>query len=369
MILFFISLLIVALGGLAYVSQVLSSLVVAGFVVAGFMVAGFVVAIVIKSSISKRQEAKAALLKAKAAPLISVQFAPNGRIVTVSKSNMVRVIASETGLVINTFRRGPEWISDVAYSADGRYVVWAESGSRDPEIGISFGESLSPQQMHPSEPMIHEFGDDDDPFPPLINRDGSVFGFLLSDQPFLWDAKSGEALEWKGGSTGGLRSAAFGTDSRHLAIWIDGAVVVYDIRSGEVVRAFEGGGRIVFSPDGHYMAIRDAALIRIWNYAAGTLAQTLELGSTVGTIAFSPDHRRLVCDVNGASLWDVEQGVCLWNRHPGNGRIECFSFSSDGRQVLGLVDGGHVYRWSLADDGHLVSTEILSNKEWVGEVS
>ena len=107
-------------------------------------------------------------------------------------------------------------------------------------------------------------------------------------------------------------------------------------------------------------------LIRVWSYTTGELAQTLEVGSLSEELSFSPDGRYIVRDgVSGVSLWDVERGVCLWSRHPGNGRIRCFSFSLNGRQLIGLVSGGHLYRWTLADDGRLVSTEMLSKNGWV----
>ncbi|MBK5293868.1 MAG: WD40 repeat domain-containing protein [Acidobacteriia bacterium] len=294
----------------------------------------------------------------------------DGQIITISFDNVVRIIDAETGRLVKTFRRSPNLVTPftlellVAYSGDGRYVLYGWVEGDGAGTSLYWGESLSPI-------LIDVGGSGDYASSLVVSPDGELVGFVGEFGGIsLRDRNTGEPLPWAEKEFSKVEAAAFSPDSRRLAVSMNDTVYLVDIRSGELVRMFEGVGPLssmAFSPNGRYFAMGGGVLIRMWSCATGELVRTLEVGSLNEEMSFSPDGQYIVCDgVSGVSLWDVEREVCLWSRHPGNGRIEYFSFSLDGRQLIGLTDGGQLYRWTLAGDGRLVSIQMLSKNGWVG---
>ena len=301
--------------------------------------------------------------------LVHAYFTGDGEIITISLYNVVRVVDAETGRVMDTFRRSPNLTHFytlallVAYSGDGRYVVYGWVEGDGAGTGVYCGESQSPI-------LTEVCGSGDYASSLVVSPDGGLIGFVDEFGGItLRDRRTGKQVPWAEGAFNKVEAAAFSSDGRQFAVGMSDTVYLVDIRSGELVRMFEGVGplsSIAFSSDGRYFAVGGGVLIRMWSCANGELIRTLVVGSLNEEMSFSPDGRYIVCDgVSGVSLWDVEREVCLWSRHPGNGRIECFSFSLDGRQLIGLVNGGHLYRWTLTGDGRLVSTQTLSKNGWV----
>jgi len=343
--------LLLLLGGITFASPVL-----------GLVGAAIVIAIVLRNAIASHRDRARAESRRNTSCLISAYFVENGQIITISKGNIIRMLDAQTGLVEQTFRRDPDWIDAVAFSADGHYVVWAVEDPDGEGTSLCFGESLSPM-------AIHEVGSGDYISRLVISPDGNFFGYIGQHGKIeLWAAKTGSPVPMLFEPLGELLSLDFSPDG-NVAFAFDNTVLLCQLPSGGLLRTFEYTepiSSVIFSSDGQYMAVAGESGIRIWNYAAGTLTRNLKVRSATRQAVFSPESQYLACDeVSGVSLWDVERGLCLWNRHPGNGWVECLSISPDSRQLIGLGDRGRLYLWRLDGDGRLTSTQILSEKGWV----
>jgi hypothetical protein len=109
--------------------------------------------------------------------------------------------------------------------------------------------------------------------------------------------------------------AAFSPDGHLLAVWDDETVLVYDLRTGTLVRRLRAAERfdditaVVFHPDGKRLAVgNDEGGVSVWDVGTGnpTLAFSGHVGAVTG-LAFSRDGARLLStSADGtALLWDM----------------------------------------------------------------
>jgi WD40 repeat protein len=301
--------------------------------------------------------------------LVHAQFTTDGQIITISLYNVVRLVDVETGRLVKTFRRSPSLTHFntrallVAYSGDGRYVVYGWVEGDGAGTSVYCGESLSPT-------LTEVCGSGEYASSLVVSSDGELVGYVDEfGRITLRDRRTGKQMPWVEGAFSNVEAVALGSNGRQFAVGMGDTVYWVHVMSGEIVRMFEGVGpvsSIAFSPDGRYFAVGGDVLIRVWNCTNGELVQTVEAGGLIENISFSPDARYIACfEIYGISLWDVKREACLWRRHLGNGSLKCFSFSSDSRQLIGLANGGRVYCWCLDGEGRLTSTQILSENGWV----
>ncbi|WP_147437667.1 WD40 repeat domain-containing protein [Streptomyces radicis] len=159
-------------------------------------------------------------------------------------------------------------------------------------------------------------------------------------------------------------AVTFGPDGRTLAVQGFEGVRVWDVSDparpragGWVDEAFRAA--VVFSADGGLLAVGEDRAIRLFDVNSPgdpeELAEWTAHTETIGTLAFSPDGRRLASagfDPNIA-LWDVRdpREPVEETRLMGHGYIvEALAFDPEGRSLLS-VDGiaFETIRWDLAD--------------------
>src|SRR5262249_8159369 len=77
--------------------------------------------------------------------------------------------------------------------------------------------------------------------------------------------------------------------------------------TGALLRTFEGGRSVAFSPDGSRVLSASVYGMKLWDAATDTLLRTFERSSD-GPVAFSPDGTRVL---SGIRLWDAGSGALL----------------------------------------------------------
>ena len=171
---------------------------------------------------------------------------------------------------------------------------------------------------------------------PAAARDLAIKAWELKHTKYarnaIVDAYSMPVLELKG------YAAAFSPDGRRLATLGDGMARVWDAITGEQLTEMEGSqgyteGTVAFSPDGRRVLVGERR-VGLWDAATGKKLRELE-GSRGRISAFSPDSQRVAAGIEGGyiGVWDATTGQLL-KRLEGDDSFQSLAFSQDGKRVV-----------------------------------
>ena len=229
---------------------------------------------------------------------------------------------------------------------------------------------------------------------------------------WLWDVSTGERTLSLGDRSHGAECMAFSPDGSMLAsaqaalgegrASLDYLVHVWDVRTGDKVKTFEGHvakvNCVEFSPDGTLLASgSENGTIRLWDADTGQQLETYK-GHTdaVNSIAFSPDGKTLASGSGEwglgkdttIRLWDVPSdrhrrngGGGTWQRLArlfglgkasevlkGHGRVvNAVAFSPDGEIIASGSDDSTIRLWDPHNGMHLETLE--GHKEIVNSIA
>jgi WD40 repeat protein len=292
-----------------------------------------------------------------------VAFTPDSKRVATVGFGHVDILDVASGRVERTL----EGWSRVAYSPDGQRLATLRVGS-DNELQVystTTGKRLLSVAVH-ADCRVRLL---------VYSPDGrrlAVAGENIggSDSPGVeqvLDAATGKELFTV---RGGGRCVAFSPDSRYLATGgTDGEVKLWEVATGQEVRALAGGTSLVtsvtFDQTGRLLASTAGGPVTIWDLRTGAALHTLhDPASPAGSVAFSPEGDRLASAsaVGVVTLWDIRLGrKALTLRHnplpivdtledPDTGetytvRRSCFSFVS----YVAFSPNGHHIAWGGGD--------------------
>ncbi|RWF58411.1 MAG: WD40 repeat domain-containing protein [Mesorhizobium sp.] len=230
-------------------------------------------------------------------------------------------------LLARSWRR-PSAVADLRFSADGSTVAFAcvdgtvaiaaVADQEPPESRIRVSNDLGQTSIRPRErspvPLIATaaFGDGDVPLAAHLNS-----GFLV------------------GAASGEVRHLTAGGESMEPLVMIDGPVVAIDHSARADVTAVSNGHDVFLSRgQGDAVKLRHATT------------------SSTGTLAFSPDGRRLACGLGeGVSICAVEGNAALIRDVGFPARPVSIRWSGDGTWLACGLETGGVALVSMAD-GH-----------------
>lgn len=179
-----------------------------------------------------------------------------------------------------------------------------------------------------------------------FSKDGRSLAFSDGYRSIGMYDVAGDRVAWRLPETAGS-FAQFMPDGETVAAGREGAVVLADRRSGEVVRELKGTkawfvvGRA--SDDGARFAGASAdGTVTVWDVKTGAVEHALPMSKSAATgLAFSPDGSRLAAtdEIGNYAVWDLEAGKELWRAlSPGIGQTGSVSFTADGAIVIGLPE-------------------------------
>ena len=150
---------------------------------------------------------------------------------------------------------------------------------------------------------------------------------------------------------GGVLSVAFSpTESLLATAGQDGRARLFD-DAGNARAELPGAGgwveRVVWSPDGRFLATSSGRVLRLWTSSGVPRLETEPHPSTVTGIAWRKDAREIAtCCYGGVHLWTVESGARA--RHlPWKGSLICIAWSPDRKVIACGSQDASVHFWRL----------------------
>ena len=148
----------------------------------------------------------------------------------------------------------------------------------------------------------------------------------------------------------------FSSDGKLLAAGDEsGKVKIWDTQIGQVVRILEGDRKPVhaveFSPNSTnpiLVSAGQSGIIRLWTLPDWQLQGTLHTGSSVASLAFSPDGQVLATtNIENLNLWSMENGTHITSLKGHTDGVDSLDSSPDGTTLASGGKDGILRIWNV----------------------
>jgi hypothetical protein len=186
--------------------------------------------------------------------------------------------------------------------------------------------------------------------------DGRLASGSADGAVILWDLASGQPAQILRGHKFWVDSVAWSADGQLASGARDQAVILWNLQSGAPAKTLAGHKNwvwsVAWSPDGGRLASGawDGTVI-LWDLDSGQPAKILpKAGNQVWSVAWSPDGNRIVTAGKDepARIWDATTGEMLSILEGQEGGVLSASFSPDGTRVVTAGMDGTLVLWDLA---------------------
>lgn len=166
------------------------------------------------------------------------------------------------------------------------------------------------------------------------------------------------------GHTGMVMALAFSADDRSLFVTRDHDVLLRSLADGRTLRTFRGHLTFVtslaLSPDGKaLLTSSEDGAVKLWDVESGRVVRELAKGrpgdssnfeAILNTVAFSPDGRLAAAGGNAGevTVWDVSTGrvARAFSAEP-RASVQSVAFAGRGASLFAADGVGRVVRWDL----------------------
>ena len=155
---------------------------------------------------------------------------------------------------------------------------------------------------------------------------------------------------------GPIWSVAFSPDGSTVAMGIDdGSVRLYDAQSSKLKSSFKAQDgpvwSVIYNFDGTQIAtIGDDARIRLWNPATSLEIDSIKLPSSVRSVAFSPDGKRIVAGTRQGDvrIYNIKDGKLLMTATGHKGAVMSVAWSPNGNRIASGGSDQMVRIWDVS---------------------
>jgi uncharacterized protein YjiK len=239
------------------------------------------------------------------------------------------------------------WVSAVAFSPDGRYVL---SGSHDKTLVLR--DAVTGEHIRKFEQQILAIS------AVAFSGDGRrLLSGSHDGSVVLWDIASTIHLRKFKGHLEQVNAVAFSPDGKFaLSGSSDNSLILWDLVAGCSVRSFNGHmdnvRAVAFAPDGRTaISCGDDRMVILWNVADGRFIRTLEGHSDcVNSVVFVPGSQQVISAACDKTLiaWDVETGKRGLPFLGHTDAVWSVAVSRDGRLVVSGANDRSLILWDRA---------------------
>jgi WD40 repeat protein len=266
-------------------------------------------------------------------PVTAVAMLPDGRVVSGSGDNTLRVWDVESGQTLATLAGNDGLVAAVAVLPGGRVV----SGST--------GGTLQAWDVERGQALATLVGHRDTAWAMAVLPDCRVVSGSADETLQVWDVERGQPLAALTGHQGMVSAVAVLPDGRVISGSADRTLRVWDVESGQALATLAGHQdwirAVAVLPDGRVVSGSADRTLRVWDVESGqTLATFAGHQGSIMALSVLPDGRV----VSGSAdrtlrVWDVESGQALATLAGHHGMVMALSVLPDGRVVSGSDDG------------------------------
>jgi WD40 repeat protein len=181
----------------------------------------------------------------------------------------------------------------------------------------------------------------------------------LSGTVKLWNIRTRVAKNEPSRGRGGVKSVAFSPHGDVVAFgYSNGEVRIQTVETWSEIETIPGS-IVAFSPDGRDLATGSIeGLLRVYDVSTGTLIMSIQTGSEIESLAYSPDGTMLASGGGYTGLieiWDTASGnritslmttIETYGLPPENDNVHSVAFSPDGNRFA--YGGGKGFRlWNI----------------------
>jgi len=287
------------------------------------------------------------LLEGHSSALRSVTYSADGRdLLTTSSDGTTRLWSADDDVTRMTLIGHLDRVSTAEFSPDGKRVVTASS-DRTAKIWDRKKSFRLMSVFDPEEVVLAQWSADGQRIL-TVNTVGEIR---------LRDASNGGVLTELATKLKDVRSAAWSTDERRVALANLSETTLFAFPSGERIAVLHGHvGRVLalrFSPDSRLIATGSLdASVRLWNAADGAPIRALRAHSApIRSLAFDTTGRRLATggDDKKVFIWDVSSGTRLLEINDFNNSVFAIAFSADGDKLATASRDKRLMIWSARD--------------------
>jgi len=267
----------------------------------------------------------------------SVDYSPDGHfIVTSSNDKTVRVWDAGTGQLVRTLEGPTDEMVGAGYTGDGRRIV-AISWIFPLEHYSVWVWSADTGQLQTTWRDSHKlWAADGEPNKLLVTT-------LVGGQVKIWDINTGQLIRAWQGDIGNVRAVDFSPDGHRLVGGgSGGAARVWDVQSGQILFNLTGHSakvtEVAYSPDAATISTAsDDASVKLWDARTGQLLHTMCCNKGgVRSIDYSPDSHYIVTagtSDGSVKVWNVQTGEESTSLSFQSGSFGA-QYSPDGRTIL-----------------------------------
>ncbi|KAL8396650.1 hypothetical protein RB594_003638 [Gaeumannomyces avenae] len=297
----------------------------------------------------------------------SVAFSADGqKLASASDDRTVKLWDAATGACVTTFRGHSDSVNSVAFSADGQKLASASYDNTVKLWDAATGACVTTFRGHSDSVNSVAF-----------SADGQKLASASYDNTVkLWDAATGACVTTFEGHSGSVNSVAFSADGQKLASASDDRTVkLWDAATGACVTTFRGHSgsvnSVAFSADGQKLASASYdETVKLWDAATGACVTTFRGHSdSVNSVAFSADGQKLASasDDETVKLWDAATGACVTTSRGHSGSVNSVAFSADGQKLASASRDETVKLWDAATGACIKTFE--GHRNWVNSVA